>query len=224
MKPSRGKVIKSEEIKFVHQPGKTIAETFQGHGNGAMSDRTNGRMTASDLAIFKETFTKKMQAVECQAYKKGLSEGIAKGKEIQKNETIQTLQTLNGLIRETSELKKHILETSEEQIFQLVLAITEKVIHMEVKMNRDVIQSVLKSAIRSIVDRENMKIRVHPLDFQYMMEIKSDFLQNFDGIKNIVFEEDDSILRGGAIIETLFGEVDARLDHQYEEIKSSMVL
>jgi flagellar assembly protein FliH len=72
------------------------------------------------------------------------------------------------------------------------------------------------------VDRENMKVRVHPQDFQYMLEIKSDFLQSFDGIKNIVFEEDMSILRGGAIIETMFGEVDARLDHQYNEIKSSM--
>ncbi|MCX5836181.1 MAG: FliH/SctL family protein, partial [Deltaproteobacteria bacterium] len=55
------------------------------------------------------------------------------------------------------------------------------------------------------------------------MEIKSDFLQHFDGIKNIVFEEDESVRRGGAIIETLFGEVDARLDQQYNEIKTVMV-
>ena len=67
-----------------------------------------------------------------------------------------------------------------------------------------------------------MKIRVHPQDFQYMMEIKSDFLQNFDGIKNIVFEKDESIQLGGATIETLFGEVDARLDQQFNEIKTLM--
>ena len=220
MKSIHGKVIKSEEIKFVDKPGKTIVEA----GHGTISDRMNGRITASDLASLKDTFAKKVQMVECQAHERGVLEGLSKGKELQKDETFQTIQALNSLIHEISELKTHILETAEEQILQLVLAVAEKVIHMEVKMNRDVIQSVLKSAIKSIVDRENMKIRVHPLDFQYMMEIKPDFLQNFDGIRNIVFEEDASILRGGAIIETLFGEVDARLDHQYEEIKSSVTL
>ena len=223
-KSIHGKVIKSEEIKFVHNPGKNIAEAGHRQSNGMISDRMNGKITNSDLASLKETFAKKIQIVELQAHEKGVLEGIPKGKELQKNETLETMQALSSLIHEITKLKTHVFETAEEQILQLVLAVTEKVIHMEVRMNRDVIQSVLKSAIRSIVDRENMKIRVHPLDFQYMMEIKSDFLQNFDGIRNIVFEEDDSILRGGAVIETLFGEVDARLDHQYEEVKSSMTL
>ena len=88
--------------------------------------------------------------------------------------------------------------------------------------NREVIRGVLKEAIKNISDRENMKIRVHPQDFHFMLEIKSDFLQGFDGIKNIVFEEDESIMRGGAIIETLCGEVDARLDQQYNEINTLM--
>jgi len=121
-----------------------------------------------------------------------------------------------------SELKKNILDHAEEQIIQLSLAIAEKVIHHEVTTNREVIRNVLREAIKNIVDRENMKIRVHPHDFRYMMEIKSDFLQKFDGIRNIVFEEDETVLRGGAIIETLFGEVDARLDQQYHEIKTLM--
>jgi flagellar assembly protein FliH len=68
-----------------------------------------------------------------------------------------------------------------------------------------------------------MKIRLHPDDFRYIMEIKSDFIRSFDGIKNIVFEEDVSVGRGGALIETVCGEVDARLDQQYNEVKTAML-
>ena len=55
-----------------------------------------------------------------------------------------------------------------------------------------------------------------------MMEIKSDFLQTIDGIGNVVFEADDSIAQGGALIETLYGEVDARIDQQYREVKNGL--
>jgi flagellar biosynthesis/type III secretory pathway protein FliH len=43
-------------------------------------------------------------------------------------------------------------------------------------------------------------------------------------VKNIAFEEDPSVDRGGALIETLFGEVDARLEQQFHEIKTAMML
>jgi len=37
------------------------------------------------------------------------------------------------------------------------------------------------------------------------------------------FCEDVSVGRGGALIETVCGEVDARLDQQYNEVKTSML-
>jgi flagellar assembly protein FliH len=117
-------------------------------------------------------------------------------------------------------LKREISENAEQQIVKLSLAIAEKIIHLEVTTNRDVVRSVLKDAIKSISDRENMKIRIHPQDYLSMLDIKSDFIKGFDGIKSITFEEDESIQRGGAIIETMCGEVDARLDQQYNEIKA----
>jgi len=217
MKPTQTKVIKSEEIRFVNKSGKAIARPGR-----YLKDSKDKSLTDSDLNVLKETYVKKTQRAEQEAHEKGLSEGIRKGRELQRTETLQSIQALSALIQDLSGLKKNILEAAEEQILQLTLAIAEKVIHMETTTNREVIQNVLRAAMKSIVDRENMKIRVHPQDFQYMLEIKSDFLKNFDGIKNIVFEEDASITRGGAIVETMFGEVDARVDHQYNEIKSSM--
>jgi flagellar assembly protein FliH len=171
----------------------------------------------------KKEFAGKIRQAELEAYNKGLSDGIQQGRDLQKNEASNALQSMTDIVKEVSEMKKNILYNAEEEIIRLALAIAEKVLHLEVTVNPDVIQSVLKEAVKKIVDRENMKIRVHPQDFQYMMEIKTDFIQSFDGIKNIVFEKDESIRRGGAIIETLFGEVDARLEQQYGEIKALMV-
>jgi flagellar assembly protein FliH len=219
MTSSSRKVIKSEDVRFLCTPEKILLGNYK--PGDARHSRNKSHKTSEQDRI-KETFAKKLRLAEEAAHDMGLSEGIKKGRELQKSEALQTIQTLTGIISEISEMKRNILENAEEQIIQLSLAIAEKVLHLEVTTNRKVIQNVLKEAIKNIVDRENMKIRVHPQDFQYMMEIKSDFLQNFDGIKNIVFEKDDSIQRGGATIETLFGEVDARLDQQFNEVKTLM--
>ncbi len=49
-----------------------------------------------------------------------------------------------------------------------------------------------------------------------------DFLKEMNGMKNVVFEEDAGVNQGGAVLETLSGEVDARLEHQLQEIKMAL--
>ena len=205
MKFSGRKVIKSEEVKFFRAPGDHVLPA-----DGFGPERV------------KEAFARKIRITEQEFYERGLSDGIRQGRKLEKNETLQTLQAMSVIVKEMSALKKSTIENMEGEIVQLSLAVAEKVIHLEAKTNREVIRSVLKEAIKNIGDRENMKIRVHPQDFHFMIEIKNDFLQSFDGIRNMTFAEDESIQRGGAIIETVCGEVDARLDQQYNEVKAAM--
>lgn len=206
MKFSGRKVIKSEDVKF-----------SKASGDPALP------MDGFDPERSREAFARKIQITEQQGYERGLSDGIREGRTLEKNETMQALQAMSAIVKEMSALKKSALENLEEEILRLSLAVAEKVIHVEATTNREVIRGVLKEAIKNIGDRENMKIRVHPQDFHFMIEIKNDFLQSFDGIRNVTFEEDESIRRGGAIIETVCGEVDARLDQQYEEMKAALI-
>jgi flagellar assembly protein FliH len=205
MKLSGRKVIKSEDVKFFRAPGD-LALPADGF----------------DPESAKDAFARKIRLTEQKSYERGLSDGIRQGRELEKHEILQTLQAMSVIVREMSALKRITLEKMEEEIVRLSLAVAEKVIHLEAATNREVIRGVLKEAIKGIGDRENMKIRVHPQDFHFMIEIKNDFLQSFDGIRNMTFAEDESIQRGGAIIETVCGEVDARLDQQYNEVKAAM--
>ena len=106
---------------------------------------------------------------------------------------------------------------------RLSIAVAEKILQQEVSTRKEIILDVIKNALKNISETEGMKIRLNGQDFRYMMEVKKDFLQSFEGIRNIVFEEDSSIKRGGVVVETLFGEVDARLENQLKEIKSALL-
>ena len=153
--------------------------------------------------------------------KKSHEKGFGEGREFQKRESLPAVNALSNLMKEVSNLKRETFRNAEREILDLAFSITEKVIHQEVSTNRSLFQGSLKEAIKNIVDREGLKVRLNPEDFRYMMEVKTDFLQSIDGIGNILFEEDPTIKRGGVIVETLFGEVEARLENQLNEVRTA---
>ncbi len=185
----------------------------EGTGNGG---------NISGVEADKDKVEKRMEIEREMAHREGLLEGKKEGIEIEKRRLSSTLTAFTNLIKELSESKKRILKESEEETLDLAISIAEKVIHQEVSTEKGVILSVLRAAIKNILDKDEIKIRLNPRDYACMMEVKPEILRGFDGIRNMAFEEDEAIEQGGAVIETLLGEVDARLDHQLSEIKEGL--
>jgi flagellar assembly protein FliH len=162
---------------------------------------------------------------ECQeAYNRGVTDGVQKGMAQQRAEARRMIDAVTDLMRELTQLRQTIMDKSEREILDLAFAIAAKVIHQEVKRDDAIVASVLREAVKSVTDRDGMKVRLNPQDYRYIALIKEDFLREMDGVKNIVFEEDPAIKRGGVVVETIFGEVDARLEQQFHEIKVGLGL
>ncbi|HYA14577.1 MAG TPA: FliH/SctL family protein, partial [Syntrophales bacterium] len=92
----------------------------------------------------------------------------------------------------------------------------------EVTTSKEIVYDVLKSAIKQVLDKEGMKVRLNPEDYRYILESNTDIINGFDDIRNMSIVEDNSIRRGGVIIETSSGEVDARLDQQLYEVRKAI--
>ena len=152
------------------------------------------------------------------AYDRGFSEGTV----WQKKQNLLTLKALAEVLREAEALKRKLYAEAEEQMLDLVLAVAEKVVYEEVSANRKTILTLLREAVKSVMDREGMKICLNPSDYAFIKEMKPDFFLDLDGAKNIAFEADAAIQPGGAVLETNAGEVDARLEQRIKEIKAAL--
>jgi flagellar assembly protein FliH len=69
-----------------------------------------------------------------------------------------------------------------------------------------------------VLDRDRIKIRLNPLDHERMSKLTPALIAGFEGIRSIALEADEAIGPGGAVIETAFGEIDATIEQQLEEI------
>jgi hypothetical protein len=122
MSSSGRKVIKSEEVKFLQVPGGAASILSLDLGDPSLLS------SGFDLERVKDALAKKVRLAELDSYEKGLSEGVRKGRELQRNETLQTLQSMASIVKETAKLKKSILENEEQQIIQLSLADRKSVV------------------------------------------------------------------------------------------------
>jgi flagellar assembly protein FliH len=218
----KGNVIKADNVIDSGKPVSLLNVFADGEGAAADIPEDVDPAPVSELSE-KEKLKKEMEQhlarVRDDSYRKGFSEGA----EFQKKEMQPVMNAISTMTKTIPLIRKDIIAKTEEQIVKLSLAIAEKILNQEVATNKEVVLGVVKGALRNISETEGMKIRLNPQDLSYIMEVKKDFLQSVDGVRNVVFEEDVSVKRGGAVVETMFGEVDARLESQLKEIEAAML-
>jgi flagellar assembly protein FliH len=88
---------------------------------------------------------------------------------------------------------------------------------------RGVIVSNVVQALRKVKARGNVIIRVNIADLKLATEHTKNFIQMLEGAKSIQVVEDSSVDSGGCIIETDFGEIDARIASQLAELEAKIL-
>lgn len=110
----------------------------------------------------------------------------------------------------------------EQDAFRFALAVAERIVKREVALDSDVTVRQIREAIQRVVGVESVKLRVHPLDEEILRKNRAHVLQGADSIRDLVIEPDEKIERGGCIIESAAGNVDARLATQLKQIESAL--
>ena len=127
------------------------------------------------------------------------------------------------MLERAQEKRGDVLKETEQEIVDLVLLISRKVIKVISENQRNVIIANVIQALRKIKSRGDIIIRLNLNDLQLATEHKQEFINLVEGAKSINLIEDSTVDRGGCIIETDFGEIDARISSQLAELESKIL-
>lgn len=157
------------------------------------------------------------RAVE-EAHACGRQEGIA-----QAEERIGELgRAFAAAVEDISRLRESILKNSTDDMLRLVLAVAQQVVHVEIASNPQIVLETLKRGLKAAVRSDEYHIRLHPQDLALVSEQKPLLLASVSGLKNITLEGDAGIARGGCMVESNLGQVDATIDSQLAEIRDRL--
>ena len=119
--------------------------------------------------------------------------------------------------------RQDILDNTEQQIVDLVLLMTRKVVKIMSENQKSVIMANVVQALKKVKGRGDVTLRVNLADIKLTTDHVKDFINQVENIKNISIVEDSSVDRGGCIVETDFGAIDARIASQLSELETKIL-
>jgi len=160
----------------------------------------------------------KLAHLEQEAYEKGFAQGQKDGEELGRRQYETLANRLKEILKGLEKtLSEHILAL-EPQLFTLLKLMTEKLVLKEVSVSPEVIKNCLREALTRVVEQTQVKIHLHPDDVEFLEEILGELREEFARVKDFEIVSDPSLSRGGCLLETDFGLIDATLDRRWREI------
>lgn len=158
------------------------------------------------------------------AYAKGFADGQQKLKMDLDKEYADKLyrkyEEVYHIIEDFDEKLKEYEQSFERLVVGTAVELARKIIKREVQ-NETMINDVVKDAISKVVGANEVRIKFHPIDLKELNTYSRNLI-NSSSFSKVKLEEDDRIERGGCLIETEIGNVDARISTQLEELRRKL--
>ena len=178
------------------------------------------RETARQIeADSRAAFEAERKDAEDQGRAAGRESGFGEGKA----EVERLVKRTQTVLERAQDKRAEILDQTEQEIISLVLLIARKVIKVISENQRNVIISNVVQALRKVKGRGNIIIRVNLADLKLSTEHTKDFINLVEGAKSLQIVEDSTVDEGGCVIETDFGEIDARISSQLSELETKIL-
>jgi flagellar assembly protein FliH len=102
---------------------------------------------------------------------------------------------------------------------QLALAVARRVVHREVSLDPQVLMTMMRVALERVSDAARVTVRLNPADHQSVTAA----LNGTATSDQVTLAADGRVPRGGCRVESEYGDVDAGVDAQIQEIARALL-
>ncbi len=182
----------------------------------------NQSLKGLEEKIFREAKERAL-AIEKEAYEKGFAQGEKDGMDLGLKRLETILQHFQKILGEIQNQRKNLWAQQERGFVQLVSTILRRLLRREIPCPEKVIAGTLREAFRLAEECKPIQVRLHPQDYDYLMSQPDQLPVPMGGKDSgeIRLLQDPSIHRGGCFLETAYGDIDATMEGQLEEILSA---
>jgi flagellar biosynthesis/type III secretory pathway protein FliH len=148
------------------------------------------------------------EAIRAQARE----DGFAAGLQAAQGELATTAEALGAAIASVAELRGEVADQVERGAIALGLRIAEQALGAAIEVDPDRVVETVRGALRRLTERERVTILVNPEDLDTVRAATADIIARLGGIESCDVQAERRVARGGAVVRTVEGEVDATLE------------
>jgi len=167
--------------------------------------------------IIRET-KEKVASIEKEAYKKGFKQGENDGRELGLKKLEVVINQLGNVIQELEDQWKQFIRFYAQEMLNLTLSIGKRIFRENLVKCEELIVATLHEAFEYVTERGKVVIHLNPADYHYLLLNPKNLPFSLEEGSGIKLVEDPTITRGGCLLETNLGDIDATFESQFEEI------
>ncbi|MEW6572613.1 MAG: FliH/SctL family protein [Bacillota bacterium] len=157
-------------------------------------------------------------AIREQAYQEGYRRGLEEGLERAGQEFQEKLTMASEVLQEAEAERAAIINQMERELVELAQEIASRIVAAELKVNHEVVVAIAREALALVRDRPQVMMFVHPDDLAACQQARSQFEALLPEHAVLRILPDSEVKRGGCIVDTGEGVVDATLDSRWAAI------
>lgn len=226
-----------DDIPLVNDSEGDKSSNVKSEGNGL--EPCEEALKSAD-AILKEA-TREAESIVIQArleseqiresafsrgFSEGKEQGLVEGRELGAEEFTSSTSLAKRIYDQMQTLQTHLEKENHEAALMLALGIAKKLVKKEVLTDEDTVMRVIADALGTLVDLrkpETVLVRVNPQEAALVEGSTSSLAPMLTGVEEFSIEPDPSVSRGGCVLETNLGCVDAKLETQFDAVEMALL-
>jgi flagellar assembly protein FliH len=160
-----------------------------------------------------------LAALERDAFAKGYAQGERAGVEAGNRRGDAMVRRLGETLEELASLRQSLLHHSERQLVQLALALARRIVRREIAADEELVMALARVALDKLGEAGPATIRLHPEDFARAAARGAERW----AAAHVSVVADPAVSRGGCLVESPFGFVDASIDAQFQELARALL-
>ena len=154
--------------------------------------------------------------------REGLELGRREGLELGLAAAAELRDTLALLLRDLEQHREKLRSDAERHLARLAVAVAERVVKAHVAADPQTVQRNVAAALELVAACDDLRVALAPQDVEAVRASLPDLAGTFQAAGHIHLEADERIARGGCLLRTAGGEIDATIQTQLDEIERQL--
>lgn len=204
------------------QTGPGQVETSHEEAENILSDaRDEAEKIMEEARQALRDAQKRGEEIESQAYSMGFDQGKKDGEEIGRKQYLAVAQRFERLISRISEGAEALLPQYESQMIEVAMSAARHIVDREITTSPEIVTESIRAAMEQVVEGSAVHLHLNPADIDALEdEIREKFV--VPGRQGLDIVSDPRIERGGCLIETEYGLIDATTGAKWQAVSDTI--
>ena len=158
---------------------------------------------------------------EQAAYERGRRDGEKALSEQLVQQRTELLQLHQGVVESLRAIVPRLTRETEKALIELTLEAARKVV-AGMPIDTKTVEAIVREAISQVEDTTEISIQLHPDDLALLRKHQSPILKGLPETGPLRFTHSAEVTRGGCVVHTRFGLLDARRETKIEQLRQSL--